>query len=179
MIASIKTSKKYLYLQAVTILINSVYSTLEDTHLRVLLNYAEEDLYSAERQTYAFPLLHALLKRQLRTEEMETIGDKVLKLAVTGDTDASRNCAKTFFISYLMDYPLGETKVERYMIKLLGNLAYQMETGRQSMINCVHQVIQQFPPKLLWPRVALVFSSLAATHSGDDSIGKRLELVFF
>ena len=69
----------------------------------MLLNYAEEDLYSADRQTYAFPLLHALLKRQLRTDEMETIGDKVLKLAVTGDTDAARNCAKSFFITYLME----------------------------------------------------------------------------
>ena len=86
-----------------TVLINSAYNTLEETHLKVLLNYAEEDLYSAERQTYAFPLLHALLKRQLRADEMETIGDKVLKLAVTGETDASRNCAKTFFIAYLME----------------------------------------------------------------------------
>jgi len=159
--------------KAVTVLINSAYSTLEETHLRVLLNYAEEDLYSAERQTYAFPLLHALLKRQLRTDEMETIGDKVLKLAVTGETDAARNCAKTFFIAYLMEYPLGEFKIERYMTKLLGNLAYQMEAGRASMLGCVHQVIIQFPAALIWPRIALIFSALAATYSGDECFKLR------
>ena len=91
------------YIQAVTVLINSAYSSLEDTHLLVLLNYAEEDLYSAERQSYAFPLLHALLKRRLRSEEMESIGDKVLKLAITGETDAARNGARTFLCTYLME----------------------------------------------------------------------------
>ena len=81
-------------------------SCLGDIHLQVLLNYAEEDLYNAERQTFAFPLLHALLKRQLRTPEMDAIGDKILKLAVTADSEAGRNSAKNFFCAYLMGVSL-------------------------------------------------------------------------
>ena len=83
-------------------------SCLGDIHLQVLLNYAEEDLYNAERQTFAFPLLHALLKRQLRTPEMDAIGDKILKLAVTADSEAGRNSAKNFFCAYLMGVSLPE-----------------------------------------------------------------------
>ena len=59
------------------------------------------------------------------------------------------------------------------MTKLLGNLAYQVESGRQSMVSCVHQVIIQFPAKLIKSRCALIFSGLAATHAGDDSVVLR------
>ena len=41
------------------------------------------------------------------------------------------------------------------------------------MLSCVHQMIVQFPQALLWPRVALIFSSLAATYSGDDCFALR------
>ena len=59
------------------------------------------------------------------------------------------------------------------MTKLLGNLAYQMEAGRASMLGCVHQVIIQFPAALIWPRIALIFSALAATYSGDECFKLR------
>ena len=94
-------------------------SCLGDIHLQVLLNYAEEDLYNAERQTFAFPLLHALLKRQLRTPEMDAIGDKILKLAVTADSEAGRNSAKNFFCAYLMGVSLLEF---RWIFSIKNNL---------------------------------------------------------
>ena len=67
------------------------------------MNYAEEDLYNADRQSFAFPLLYALLKKRLKTKEMDFIGDKVLKLAITAESEAARNSAKNFFCSYLME----------------------------------------------------------------------------
>ena len=33
---------------------------------------------------------------------MDAIGDKILKLAVTADSEAGRNSAKNFFCAYLM-----------------------------------------------------------------------------
>jgi len=159
--------------KAITVLINSPYSCLGDIHLQVLLNYAEEDLYNAERQTFAFPLLHALLKRQLRTPEMDAIGDKILKLAVTADSEAGRNSAKNFFCAYLMGYRLGEDKIHKFLDKLLGNLAYGIESGRSSVLECLFQVITQFPERLLSPKSTLFFSALCAAFSGDESFNLR------
>lgn len=89
--------------KAVTTLIGSSYGPLPDTYLKVLLGYAEEDLYNVDRQTSAFPLLQALLKRQNICDEMEHVGRKVLQLAVQADTDAGRNSARNYFISFLLE----------------------------------------------------------------------------
>jgi U3 small nucleolar RNA-associated protein 20 len=88
--------------KAVTMLIGSQYGPLTDLHLKVLLGYAEEDLFNTDRQTAAFPLLHALLKRQNICEEMEYVGKKVLQLAVQADTEAGRNSARNYFIAFLL-----------------------------------------------------------------------------
>ena len=89
--------------KAVTALIGSSYGPLTDNHLKILLAYAEEDLFNQERQAAAFPLLQALLKRKNICDEMEIIGRKVLKLTVQADTDTGRNAARNYFVNFLLE----------------------------------------------------------------------------
>ena len=90
-------------------MVASDYGPLSEVELKLLMGYAEEDLYNADRQSFAFPILHSLLKKGVQSYEMESIGKKVLKLSITGETEGARNGAKAFFVSYLMSYPLGNS----------------------------------------------------------------------
>ena len=75
--------------------------------MKILLAYAEEDLFNQERQAAAFPLLQALLKRKNICDEMEIIGRKVLKLTVQADTDTGRNAARNYFVNFLLEVSCG------------------------------------------------------------------------
>ena len=52
-----------------------------------------------------------------------------------------------------MEYQLGETNVHKYLDKLLGNLAYGIETGRKAALDCLQQIINQFPDRIIAPKV--------------------------
>ena len=99
--------------KAVTALIGSSYGPLTDNHLKILLAYAEEDLFNQERQAAAFPLLQALLKRKNICDEMEIIGRKVLKLTVQADTETGRNAARNYFVNFLLEVSCGFLKVQK------------------------------------------------------------------
>ncbi|CAG5097928.1 Oidioi.mRNA.OKI2018_I69.XSR.g15294.t1.cds [Oikopleura dioica] len=159
--------------KAVTALISSDYGPLSDDYLLVLLGYAEEDLFNNERQATAFPLLHAMLKRNKVCDEMEYISTKVFKLSIQADTEAGRSSARNFFIQFLIDYPLGPTVLDRYINKLLGNTNYGIDTGRESVIASIRHVVSKFPDKMMRPRCSLFFTVLATSFSTDESIKVR------
>ena len=68
---------------------------------------------------------------------------------------------------------MGEDKIHKFLDKLLGNLAYGIESGRSSVLECLFQVITQFPERLLSPKSTLFFSALCAAFSGDESLALR------
>ena len=70
-------------------------------------------------------------------------------------------------------YPLGEKKLSRYIDNLLGNLQYEIETGRQSILECIRQVVSQFPEKLMKSRISIFFLALSSTFASDKSIDCR------
>ena len=68
---------------------------------------------------------------------------------------------------------MGEDKIHKFLDKLLGNLAYGIESGRSSVLECLFQVITQFPERLLSSKSTLFFSALCAAFSGDESLALR------
>jgi hypothetical protein len=60
-----------------------------------------------------------------------------------------------------------------YIEKLLGNLAYGVDTGRESVLECIKLIIKQFPEKLISHRASSFFTSLSATFAGDSSVKCR------
>ena len=85
--------------KAVTALISSDYGPLSDDYLLVLIGYAEEDLFNNERQAAAFPLLHAMLKKNKVCDEMEYIANKVFKLSIQVNFQNNNFYKNIFFVN--------------------------------------------------------------------------------
>ncbi|CAK6949748.1 small subunit processome component 20 homolog [Scomber scombrus] len=155
--------------KAITILVKNVKSNkISETQLQVLLGYAEEDIYDQSRQATAFGLLKAILSRKLIVPEMEQLMKKVAKLSVDGSNAMIRIHCRQIYLKYLLDYPLGK-KLRGHLDFIMAQLAYEHDTGRESVLEMLAFIFQTFPKNLLQQHNGLFFAPLALVVINDDS----------
>ncbi|XP_073694690.1 small subunit processome component 20 homolog [Garra rufa] len=154
--------------KAITVLVSSTKKQLTETQLQVLLGYAEEDIYDHSRQATAFGLLRAILSKKLVVREMEDVMRKVAKFAIDGSNEQVRMRCRQIYLKYLMDYPLGK-KLKNHFEFIVAQLTYEYDTGRQSALELMAFLFQQFPKPLLQGNCGLFFVPLSLAMLNDDS----------
>uniref|UniRef100_A0A3B5AP45 UTP20 small subunit processome component n=1 Tax=Stegastes partitus TaxID=144197 RepID=A0A3B5AP45_9TELE len=155
--------------KTITILVKNIKSNdISETQLQVLLGYAEEDIYDQSRQATAFGLLKAILSRKLVVPEMEEVMKKVAKLSVTGGNAMIRIHCRQIYLKYLLDYPVGR-KLRSHLDFVVAQLHYELDTGRESVLEMLAYIFQTFPQKLLLEHSGLFFAPLALVVVNDDS----------
>ncbi|KAM7366962.1 hypothetical protein PAMP_014893 [Pampus punctatissimus] len=155
--------------KAITIMVKNIKSNnISETQLQVLLGYAEEDIYDQSRQATAFGLLKAILSRKLIVPEMEEVMKKVAKLSVNGSNAMIRIHCRQIYLKYLLDYPLGK-KLRAHLDFIMAQLAYEHDTGRESVLEMLAYIFQTFPKKLLQQHSGLFFAPLALVVINDNS----------
>uniref|UniRef100_A0A3P8W978 UTP20 small subunit processome component n=1 Tax=Cynoglossus semilaevis TaxID=244447 RepID=A0A3P8W978_CYNSE len=153
--------------KAITTLVkNFKNSNITEVRLRVLLGYAEEDIYDQSRQATAFGLLKVILSRKLVVPEMEELMKKVSKLSITGSNSMIRIHCRQIFLKYLLDYPLGK-KLRGHLDFVVAQLEH--DTGRESVLEMLAYIFQTFPQNLLLQHSGLFFAPLALSVVNDDS----------
>ncbi|XP_043092950.1 small subunit processome component 20 homolog [Puntigrus tetrazona] len=154
--------------KAISVLVKSVTKPITETQLQVLLGYAEEDIYDNSRQATAFGLLRAILSRKLVVPEMEDVMKKVAKFAINGSNEQVRMRCRQIYLKYLMDYPLGK-KLRKHFDFIVAQLTYEYDTGRQSALEFMAFIFQNFPQALLHQHCGLFFVPLSLAVLNDDS----------
>lgn len=118
--------------------------TITVEQLRLLIIYAEQDLYESDRQATAFTLLKAVIHRKMIAPEMHPVMEKVAMLSITSESEHVRLQSRSVFYSYLMGYPLGK-HLDKHISYYLTQLSYEMQPGRLSALEMIHTIITGFP----------------------------------
>ena len=114
------------------------------SQLRFLLGWAFTDLEeSANRQT-AFTLLRAILGRKLVLPEVYDLMERVQELMVRSQAQQVRQLASNNLLAFLLDYPLGQPRLQAHLQFLLTNLNYEHESGRETVLSMLSAVITKF-----------------------------------
>lgn len=118
--------------------------TISVEQLKLLILYAEQDLYESDKQATAFTLLKAIIHRKMIAPEMHPTMEKVAMLSVTSELEHVRLQSRSVFYSYLMGYPLGK-HLDKYISFYLTHLSYEMQPGRLSALEMIHTIVTGFP----------------------------------
>ncbi|XP_035727395.1 small subunit processome component 20 homolog isoform X1 [Vespa mandarinia] len=154
--------------KCVSVLVRDVkHFTISVEQLKILLLYAEQDLYDGDKQATAFALLKAIIKRKLTAPEMDVVMKKVAALSITSELEHVRLQSRSVFYSYLMEYP-HNNHLDDHIAFYLFQLSYEMQYGRISALQMINSIITGFPLKSLIKRAGFIFLNTSARLVNDD-----------
>ncbi|XP_026828311.1 small subunit processome component 20 homolog [Ooceraea biroi] len=141
---------------------------IDADQLKILILYAEQNLYDSDKQATAFTLLKAIIHRKMTVPEMYTVMEKVAMLSITSELEHVKLQSRSVFYSYLMEYPLGK-HLDKHISFYLTQLSYETQPGRMSALEMIHTIVTGFPLKALIIRSGLIFLMTGTRLINDDN----------
>ena len=142
---------------------------LSENVLIYLLERIRPDLEEPDRQGVSFSLIRAILARRLVVLEVYDIMTEVSNIMITNQSRSVRDTTRALYLQFIMDYPQGRDRLKKQISFLVKNLQYEYETGRQSVMEVLHQVVSKFSDELLQPILLDLFVGLLLPLTNDES----------
>ena len=142
---------------------------ISTTQLKVLLAYAEEDLYNSDRQIQSFTLIRSIMSRGFQGKELTNLIAKVRDIAIQSQTKFIQEQARMLYLYFLKNYPMFPKVLDEHIRFILTHLTYEYEDGRMSALQLLSTIATTFPEKLLNDNAAVLFVPTAAVMINDDS----------
>jgi U3 small nucleolar RNA-associated protein 20 len=122
---------------------------INDEQLQVLVLYAERNLYDNNKQASAFNLLKSILSRKLHCDELNEVLAKVMKLSIQADSLNVRMQSRQTILTYMLEYSLGDKKIQKLLEFYIVQLDYEYENGRESALEMLATVFTTFPTVII------------------------------
>ncbi|KAG0255909.1 U3 snoRNP protein [Mortierella polycephala] len=142
---------------------------VKEEQLTMLLTMIRPDLEEPERQTTTFSLIRAIVSRQFVVPEMYDMMESISEIMVTSQSQQAREECRRALLQFLLDYPQGRGRLRNQMNFFVKNLSYVFESGRQSVMEMMHVIIQKFADEVLMDYTEMFFLALVMQLVNDDS----------
>lgn len=146
---------------------------LKDTSLGYLLVRIQPDLSEENRQGMAFNFLRALVTKHVVIPEVYDTMDKIREVMVTSHSKERRDMSRSIYFKFLMEYDQGRGRLEKQFKFLVDNLSYPAESGKQSVMELLHLIIQKAGPELLNAVSSSFFVALSKVLISETSTKSR------
>lgn len=142
---------------------------LKDNALSYVLRRVSSDLNEPMLQGVAFGLLKAMVSRHIMIAELYDTMDTVSELMITSVSNEIREVSRSVLYTFLMEYDQSRGKLEKQFKKLINNLQYPGMSGRISVLELVHLIINKSSKELLVKLSNSFFIALANVSVNDDA----------
>ena len=112
---------------------------------RALLLLIRRDIAQAERQNAAFAMLRVILQRKLVFADLYDFMNELSTLLLQTFDDALRNQCARVLLSFLLNYPMAEKRVDAMLSFLLKNIEYEEPSGRLALLHLLLNLVKNFP----------------------------------
>eukprot|EP01135_Chromosphaera_perkinsii_P004611 Nk52_evm4s292 gene=Nk52_evmTU4s292 len=141
---------------------------LSENKMKALLHIAESDLEDIEKQNVTFAMIKAIVGRKMVIPEIYDLMKKISDLMVRSQVNSIRQLCSQVFLQFLLDYPLGQKRLQTHMLFLLKNLAYEYQTGRESVLDFFNSLLLKFPVEVIEEYAESMFLPLMAMVVNDE-----------
>lgn len=152
---------------------------LTDSQTRALLAYTGAHLEHTDsgQAAIAFGLVKALLTRKVLMVELVELITAISKHMLLAPDASVRAQCRSVYAQFLLEYPLGEQKLQEHLAGILKNMAaFEWDTGRQSAALLVANLVTRLPAVVLSAWSSLVILSIAGRIAADPSAMARTAL---
>ena len=145
--------------------------TPTDAQFRFIVSRAFGDLEGEQREeqrSTTFSLMRAVLARRPLLPEIYDMMKTVSSLIVRANAAETRALCAQALVQFLLDYPLGERRLQQHLEALAANLEYQHAAGRLSALRALRDVIARFPREAVEAHATFLFVPMVARLGADE-----------
>ena len=134
-----------------------------------LLERIRPDLEEPDRQGVSFSLIRSILGRKLFISEVYDTMAAISNIMITNQARSVRDTTRALYLQFLLDYPQGRSRLRKQISFLVKNLQYEHESGRQSVMEVIHQLIPRMGEEELQGVLLDLFVGLLLPLVNDES----------
>ncbi len=142
---------------------------LNSSQMEVLISFLKASLADSEQHTPAMGLVKTILSRRYIAPEIYDLAETLLILTVRSSKVSLREQSASAVVSFLINYPLSDERVEQHLQQILLNLQYEYSDGRLSGCRLLLLVIEAFPSAVVERHVETIFLPLALQLGNEEN----------
>ena len=144
-------------------------SDLTEYHIGKLTEIIKANLEHYQIQANVYGWLKILIENKVLSPHIYDLVDIVADKLITSVNNSIRSTCSQIFVSFLIEYPLEEKRVEQHIHHLIKNLTYPHHDGRQSIIEVIEKLIAMMPIEILDKYSFILFLSLILRTVNDNN----------
>ena len=141
--------------------------TVKEVDIAHILKALKADIDEPDRQGIIYKFLRAVLGRKVVITEVYDIMDEVGKVMVINPDRSIRESARSAYLQFVLDYPQGKDRWSKQASFLVENLKYEHASGRQSIMELLHQLLSKVSDEVLAQLGFTVFVALVPVQVTD------------
>ncbi|KAI7239213.1 putative HEAT repeat protein [Hortaea werneckii] len=147
--------------------------TVRETDIATIFKALKTDIDEPDRQGIIYKFLRAVLGRKIVITEVYETMDEVGKVMVTNPDRTVRESARSSYSQFVMDYPQGKDRWNKQAAFMVENLKYPNPSGRQSVMELLHQLLTKIPDDVFEQLAFTFFVALVPVQVSDTDAACR------
>lgn len=144
------------------------FTTIRDIDIANVIKAIKSDIDEPDRQGIIYKFIRTVLTRKIVVTEVYELMDAVSNVMVTNADRNVRDSARSAYIQFILSYPQGQERWHKQMVFLLKNLEYRFPSGRQSVMEALHQLITKVPEQVYADLAPTVLAALVLMRIKDS-----------